>query len=86
MDFITALQAVSQFHEKLDELQATAAANREILEKLQKVLDVVMDQLQDFSNKYQTLVNIGEVQGRLNQMLIDVEAASSHPLGAPNPT
>ena len=82
MDII-ALQAVTQFHEKLDKL---LVANKEILEKLQKVLDVVMDQLQDFSNKYQTLVNIGEVQGRLNQMLIDVEAASSHPLGAPNPT
>ena len=86
MDFITTLQAVGQFHEKLDELRATATANRAILEKLQKVLDLVMDQLQDFSNKYQTLDKLNEVQGRLNQMLIDAGEASSPPSSAPSQT
>ena len=79
MDFITALQAVSQFHEKLDKLQATATANREIISKLQKVLDLVMDQLHEFSNKYKTLEKLGEVQGRLNQMLIDAGEEASTP-------
>ena len=86
MDFITTLQAVSQFHEKLDELRATATANRAILEKLQKVLDLVMDQLQDFSNKYQTLDKLNDVQGRLNAMLIDAGEASSPPSNAPSQT
>ena len=86
MDFITVLQAVTQFHEKLDQLVATATANKEILDRLQLVLDHVVDQIQDLSNKYQTLVKIGEVQGRLNQMLIDVEAASSPPSGAQGQT
>ena len=79
MDFITALQAVSQFHEKLDQLQATATANSEVLNKLQKVLDLVMDQLHEFSNKYKTLEKLGEVQGRLNQMLIDAGEEASTP-------
>ena len=79
MDFITALQAVSQFHEKLDQLQATTTANSEVLNKLQKVLDLVMDQLHEFSNKYQTLEKLGEVQGRLNQMLIDAGEEASTP-------
>ena len=79
MDLITALQAVGQFHEKLDELQATTAANRVVLTKLQKVLDLVMDQLQEFSNKYDTLEKLGEVQGRLNRMLIDAGEAASTP-------
>ncbi len=79
MDFITALQAVSQFHDKLDKLQATATGNREILSKLQKVLDLVMDQLHEFSNKYKTLEKLGEVQGRLNQMLIDAGEEASTP-------
>ena len=86
MDFITVLQAVSQFHEKLDELQATATANREILDKMQRVLDLVVDQLQDFSNKYQTLEKINGLQGRLNAMLIDAGEASSPPSNAPSQT
>ena len=86
MDFITVLQAVSQFHEKLDELQATAAANREILEKLQKVLDHVVDKIEDLSNKYQTLEKLNDVQGRLNRMLIDAGEASSPPSNAPSQT
>ena len=52
MDFVTVLGAVSQFHEKLDELLSTATANKAVLAKLQKVLDIVVDQLEDFSNKY----------------------------------
>ena len=70
---------MSQFHVKLDELQTTATSNREILTKLQKVLDLVMDQLAEFSNKYQTLEKLGEVQGRLNRMLIDAGEAVSTP-------
>ena len=77
MDFVTVLGAVSQFHEKLDELIATATAHREILDRLQKVLDHVVDQLEDFSNKYRTLEELGKCQKRLDDMLIDAETEPS---------
>ena len=77
MDFITVLQAVTQFHEKLDQLAATATTNKEILDRLQLVLDHVVDQLEEC---YQTLGKLEEVQGRLNG-LIDASAASSPPSG-----
>jgi hypothetical protein len=38
-----------------------------------------MDQLQEFSNKYNTLEKLGEVQGRLNRMLIDAGEEASTP-------
>ena len=81
MDFITVLQAVTQFHEKLDQLVATATANKEILDRLQLVLDHIVDQIEDLSNKYQTLEKLNDAQGRLN-MLIDAGEASSPPSGA----
>ena len=77
MDFVTVLGAVSQFHEKLDELLSTATANKAVLEKLQKVLDHVVDQLEDFSNKYRTLEELGKCQKRLDDMLIDAETEPS---------
>ena len=79
MDFITVLQAVTQFHEKLDQLVATATANKEILDRLQLVLDHIVDKIEDLSNKYQTLDKLNDVQGRLNRMLIDAGEASSPP-------
>ena len=81
MDFITVLQAVTQFHEKLDQLVATATANKEILDRLQLVLDHIVDQIEDLSNKYQTLEKLTDAQGRLN-MLIDAGEVSSPPSGA----
>ena len=81
MDFITVLQAVTQFHEKLDHLVATATANKEILDRLQLVLDHIVDQIEDLSNKYQTLEKLNDAQGRLN-MLIDAGEVSSPPSGA----
>ena len=81
MDFITVLQAVTQFHEKLDQLVATATANKEILDRLQLVLDHIVDQIEDLSNKYQTLEKLNDAQGRLN-MLIDAGEVSSPPSGA----
>ena len=81
MDFITVLQAVTQFHEKLDQLVATATANKEILDGLQLVLDHIVDQIEDLSNKYQTLEKLNDAQGRLN-MLIDAGEVSSPPSGA----
>ena len=82
MDFITVLQAVTQFHEKLDQLVATATSNKEILDRLQLVLDHIVDQIEDLSNKYQTLEKLNDVQGRLNRMLIDAGEVSSPPSGA----
>ena len=75
------LQAVTQFHEKLDQLVATATANKEILDRLQLVLDHIVDQIEDLSNKYQTLEKLNDAQGRLN-MLIDAGEVSSPPSGA----
>ena len=86
MDFITVLQAVTQFHEKLDQLVATATANKEILDRLQLVLDHVVDKIEDLSNKYETLDKLNDVQGRLNRMLIDAGEASSPPSNAPSQT
>ena len=80
------LQAVTQFHEKLDQLVATATANKEILDRLQLVLDHIVDKIEDLSNKYQTLDKINDVQGRLNRMLIDAGEASSPPSNAPSQT
>ena len=71
------LQAVTQFHEKLDQLVATATANNEILDRLQIVLDHVVDQLEDFTNRFNTLEKLNDVQKRLDGMLIDASAASS---------
>ena len=85
MDFITVLQAVTQFHEKLDQLVATANANKEILDRLQLVLDHIVDQIEDLSNKYQTLEKLNDAQGRLN-MLIDAGEVSSPPSGAQGQT
>ena len=85
MDFITVLQAVTQFHEKLDQLVATATANKEILDRLQLVLDHIVDQIEDLSNKYQTLEKLNDAQGRLN-MLIDAGEVSSPPSGAQGQT
>lgn len=82
MDLITVLGAVSQFHAKLDELIATATANRAILDRLQRVLDVVVDQMEDFSNKYRSLEAVGACQARLNQMVIDAGGAVSSPPSA----
>ena len=81
MDFITVLQAVTQFHEKLDQLVATATANKAILDRLQIVLDHVVDQLEDFSNRFDTLEKLNGAQKRLDEMLIDASAASSPPSG-----
>ena len=68
MDII-ALQAVTQFHEKLDKL---LAANKEILEKLQKIMDqVVQKTVNDLA-----ALELAKVQKRLDDMLIDVSAAS----------
>ena len=80
------LQAVTQFHEKLDQLVATATANKEILDRLQLVLDHIVDKIEDLSNKYQTLDKLNDVQGRLNRMLIDAGEASSPPSNAPSQT
>ena len=85
MDFITVLQAVTQFHDKLDQLVATATANKEILDRLQLVLDHIVDQIEDLSNKYQTLEKLNDAQGRLN-MLIDAGEVSSPPSGAQGQT
>ena len=85
MDFITVLQAVTQFHEKLDQLVATATANKEILDRLQLVLDHIVDQIEDLSNKYQTLEKLNDAQGRLN-MLIAAGEVSSPPSGAQGQT
>ena len=81
MDFVTVLGAVSQFHEKLDRLVATATANKEILDRLQLVLDHVVDQLEIFTNRYGTLEKLNGAQKRLDGMLIDASAASSPPSG-----
>ena len=85
MDFITVLQAVTQLHEKLDQLVATANAKKEILDRLQLVLDHIVDQIEDLSNKYQTLEKLNDAQGRLN-MLIDAGEVSSPPSGAQGQT
>ena len=68
MDII-ALQAVTQFHEKLDKL---LDANKEILEKLQEI----MDQLVQKTVNDLAAVELAKVQKRLDDMLIDVSAAS----------
>ena len=68
MDII-ALQAVTQFHEKLDKL---LVANKEILEKLQEI----MDQLVQKTVNDLAAVELAKVQKRLDDMLIDVSAAS----------
>ena len=72
MDLVTMLQAVTQFHQKLDLLLATASANKKILEKLQIVLDVVVDQSRESAK-------LNEIQARLNKMVIDAEEPSFRP-------
>ena len=86
MDFITVLQAVTQFHEKLDRLVATATANKEILDRLQLVLDHVVDQLEDFTNRFDTLEKLNDAQKRLDGMLIDASEVSCPPSDGPAQT
>ena len=80
MDFVNVLAVITQFNSKLDELNHSQGNIKETLAKLQKIMDLVVSKIDDWSNKFGELDQLGVVQKRLDQMLIDDEKeVSSHP-------
>jgi hypothetical protein len=87
MEYITLLQAVPQFHAKLDELKATGTANTAVLQRMQDILVTLVKEVGDLSNQLYMHMNtqgrISSVEKRLDAMLIDAgKGASSRPANA----
>ena len=70
MDYITLLQAVPQFHQKLDEMAAKNERNHALLVRLKSILDMLVKEVGDLSNRYNCLERIKGVERRLDAMLI----------------
>ena len=80
MDFVNVLAVITQFNSKLDELNHSQGDIKQTLKKLQGIMDLVMSKIEDFSNKFGELDQLGLVQKRLDKMINDDEKeASSHP-------
>ena len=79
MDFVNVLAVITQFNSKLDELNHSQGDIKETLKKLQRIMDLVMSKIEDWSNKFGELDQLGVVQRRLGQMVIDDEKEASCP-------
>ena len=77
MDFVTVLAAVSQFHLKLDELVKNQVNMQKTIAKLQLALDVVVDEMVDWRNRFSEVVKLDKIQKRLDSMSIDDEKVPS---------
>ena len=87
MEYITLLQALPQFHAKLDELKAKGSADTVVLAKMKDILETLVKDVGDLSKQlYRYLYledKISTVEKRLDAMLIDVgKGASSRPADA----
>ena len=81
MEYITLLQALPQFHAKLDELKAKGSADAVVLAKMKDILETLVKDVGDLSKQlYRYLYledKISTVEKRLDAMLIDVGKGAS---------
>ena len=87
MEYITLLQALPQFHAKLDELKAKGTADTVVLNQLREILATLVKEVGDLSNQLYRHMNcqgrINSVEKRLDAMLIDAgKGVSSRPADA----
>ena len=70
MNYIDLLQAVPQFHQKLDEMAAKSQNNHALLVHMKSILDTLVKEVGDLSNRYNCLERIKGVERRLDAMII----------------
>ena len=83
MNYIDLLQAIPQFHTKLDELSVKTESHKAILLRLQSILDMLVQQVGDLTYRLNCQVGLKNLEKRMDAMLIDAgKGVSPRPANA----
>ena len=82
MDYVNVFAVITQFNQMLDEMSKKQDNMKETLAKLQKIMELVISKVEDWSDRFVEISDLNKVRARLDAMELasdDEKVPSSHP-------
>ena len=82
MDYVNVFQVIQQFNQMLDGMAKKQENMRETLTKLQKIMELVVSKVDDWTDRFGEITQLNKVRARLDAMEVssdDEKVPSSHP-------
>ena len=82
MDYVNVFAVITQFNQMLDEMSKKQDNMKETLAKLQKIMELVVSKVDDWSDRFGEITELNKLRGRLDAMELasdDEKVPSSNP-------
>ena len=82
MDYVNVFAVITQFNQMLDEMSKKQDNMKETLAKLQKIMELVVSKVEDWSDRFGEISDLNKLRARLDAMELasdDEKEPSSHP-------
>ena len=82
MDYVNVFQVIQQFNQMLDGMAKKQENMKETLTKLQKIMELVVSKVDDWTDRFGEITQLNKVRDRLDAMEVssdDEKVPSSNP-------
>ena len=82
MDYVNVFAVITQFNQMLDEMSKKQDNMKETLAKLQKIMELVVSKVDDWSDRFGEITQLNQLRARLDAMEVssdDEKVPSSNP-------